>query len=98
MWDDARRNFILQQGFDVASSATCPRQYSALHFQPRTVFVWIATGILLQSPRVFYLPAAVLFSGWILSGFFRVSPVNQQGGPRAPDATLGDPASETRRR
>jgi hypothetical protein len=44
MWKEAKRNFILQQGFEEPVPAVCPRQYSALHFQPRTVFVWIVFG------------------------------------------------------
>jgi hypothetical protein len=61
MWEQAKHNFILQQGFEETNPAACPRQYSALHFQPRTVFVWILTGTLLQSPLAFYLLCAVLW-------------------------------------
>jgi len=61
MWKEAKRNFILQQGFEEPVPAVCPRQYSALHFQPRTVFVWIVAGVLLQSPPVFYALGAVLW-------------------------------------
>ena len=61
MREQGKRNFILQQGFEEAAPAVCPRQYSALHFQPRTVFVWIVAGILFQSPPVFYLLCAVLW-------------------------------------
>jgi hypothetical protein len=56
-----KRNFILQQGFEEPAPAVCKRQYSALHFQPRTVFVWIVSGILFQSPPVFYVLCAVLW-------------------------------------
>jgi len=61
MWQEVKRNFILQQGFEEPTPAVCPRQYSALHFQPRTVFAWIVAGILFQSPPVFYLLCAVLW-------------------------------------
>jgi len=61
MWEQAKHNFILQQGFEEPNPAACPQQYSALHFQPRTVFLWILTGILLQSPFAFYLLCAVLW-------------------------------------
>ena len=61
MWQEVKRNFILQQGFEEPAPAVCPRQYSALHFQPRTVFVWIVAGILFHSPPVFYLLCAVLW-------------------------------------
>jgi len=60
MRNEVKRNFILQQGFEEPAPAVCPRQYSALHFQPRTVFLWIVAGILLQSPPVFYVLCAVL--------------------------------------
>jgi hypothetical protein len=61
MWQEVKRNFILQHGFEEPAPAVCPRQYSALHFQPRTVFVWIVAGILFHSPPVFYLLCAVLW-------------------------------------
>ena len=61
MRSEVKRNFILQQGFEEPAPAVCPRQFSALHFQPRTVFVWIVAGILFQSPPVFYVLCAVLW-------------------------------------
>ena len=61
MWKEVKRNFILQQGFEEPAPAVCRRQYSALHFQPRTVFVCIVAGILFHSPPVFYLLCAVLW-------------------------------------
>jgi hypothetical protein len=69
MWEEAKRNFIVQQGFDEPAPAVCPRQYSALHFQPRTVFLWIVTGIVSQSPLVFYLLCAVLWWSALLPNF-----------------------------
>ena len=62
MWNnEVKRNFILQQGFEEPTPQVCPRQYSALHFQPRIVFVWIAVGIVFQSPPVFYALCGVLW-------------------------------------
>ena len=61
MREQVKRNFILQQGFEEPAPAVCPREYSALHFQPRTVFIWIVAGILFQSPPVFYVLCAVLW-------------------------------------
>jgi hypothetical protein len=56
-----KRNFILQQGFEEPSPAVCPRQYSALHFQGRVVFVFIVAGIVFQSAPLFYVLCAVLW-------------------------------------
>jgi hypothetical protein len=61
MREAVKRNFILQQGFQEPPSATCSRQYSALHFQPRVVSLWILAGILFQSPLVFAALCAVLW-------------------------------------
>jgi hypothetical protein len=61
MREGVKRNFIVQQGFEEPAPAVCPRQYSALHFQPRTVFLWIVAGILFQSAPVFYTLCAVLW-------------------------------------
>ncbi|HEX3323120.1 MAG TPA: DUF4395 family protein [Terriglobales bacterium] len=69
MQNEVKRNFILQQGFEEPGAEQCPRQYSALQFQPRTVFVWIVVGVLLQSPTVFYLLCAVLWWSALLPKF-----------------------------
>jgi hypothetical protein len=61
MREEVKRNFILQQGFEGPSSAICPRQYSALHFQPRIVLFWIATAVLFQSTLLFAALCAVLW-------------------------------------
>jgi uncharacterized protein DUF4395 len=55
-----KRNFILQQGLDEPPSASCPLQYSALHFQPRLVGIVVLAGILLQEPAIFLALSAVL--------------------------------------
>ena len=61
MREGVKRNFILQQGFEEPAPAICPRQYSALHFQPRLVLLWILAGILLQSTPLFSALCAVLW-------------------------------------
>jgi len=63
MQNAVKRNFILQQGFEDPAPAVCPRQYSALLFQPRVVFLWVVAGILFQSPAVFAALCAVLWWG-----------------------------------
>jgi hypothetical protein len=59
--DTAKRNFILQLGFEDPAPAVCPRQYSALVFQPRIVLTMVVAGILFQSPAVFAGLAALLW-------------------------------------
>ena len=71
MREQVKRNFILQQGFEEPAPAVCPSQYSALHFQPRAVFVWVVAGILFQSPPVFYVLCAVL---WWSALFPKINP------------------------
>jgi hypothetical protein len=66
MQEGAKRNFILQQGFDEPASATCSPQFSALQFQGRVVLVWIVAGILLQSSTLFYILCAVLWWSAVL--------------------------------
>src|SRR4051794_11726500 len=57
----AKRNFILQQGLCEPAAGSCPRQYSALLFQPRVVGLWLIIGIVLQAPAVFFALGAVLW-------------------------------------
>ena len=61
-----KRNFIVQQGFGEPDPPVCPRQYSALHFQPRIVFVWLLVAIVLQSAPGFYVLCAVLWWSAVL--------------------------------
>ena len=61
MWNTAKHNFILQQGFEDAAPVSCSLQYSALQFQPRVVLIWIIAGILLQHPAAFAALSAVLW-------------------------------------
>lgn len=49
----AKRNFILQQGFENPAPAVVPLQYSALVFQPRIVLAVVVAGILFQSQTAF---------------------------------------------
>lgn len=59
----AKRNFILQQGLPEPDTGACPLQYSALLFQPRLVALILVVAIVLQSPLLFFLLAAVLWLG-----------------------------------
>lgn len=61
MRNQAKRNFILQQGFEDPTPRVCPFQYSSLQFQPRIVFLWVLAGILSQSSVVFAVLCAVLW-------------------------------------
>lgn len=58
---DAKRNFILQQGLCEPAAVTCPLQYSALLFQPRTVGLWVLVATIFQAPPLFFALAAVLW-------------------------------------
>ena len=59
--DTAKRNFILQLGFEDPAPAVCPRQYSALVFQPKIVLAVVVAGILFQSWAVFATLGALLW-------------------------------------
>ena len=61
MQDSAKRNFILQQGFENPAPISCSPQYSALQFQPRIIFIWVVAGTVSRSPAVFAALAAVLW-------------------------------------
>ena len=67
----AKRNFILQQGFEDPAPAVCPRQYSALLFQPKIVLIGIIAGILFQSQTVFAALCALL---WFSALFPKLNP------------------------
>ena len=64
--DVRMRNFILQMGFDDPAPAIRPAQYAALTFQPRVVLIAVAAGIVFQSPAIFAVLGALLWS----SAFF----------------------------
>lgn len=97
MQDTVKRNFILQQGFEEPAPAVCPLQYSSLLFQPRIVFIWVAAGILFQSPAVFAALCAVL---WWSALFPKLNPFdalyNRTIGSRPGALRLG-PAPSPRR-
>jgi len=59
--DTAKRNFILQLGFEDPAPAVCPLQYSALVFQPKIVLAAVVAGILFQSQAVFATLGALLW-------------------------------------
>jgi len=98
MPQEVKRNFILQQGFEEPAAAVCPRQYSALHFQPRTVFIWVLAAIWFQSPPVFYVLCAFL---WWSALFPKLNPFdalyNLTFGSNRVDAFYLTPAPPPRR-
>ena len=59
--DAAKRNFILQMGFEDPAPAIRPLQYSALVFQPKIVLAVVVAGILFQSWAVFADLGALLW-------------------------------------
>jgi len=69
----AKRNFILQLGFEDPAPAVVPLQYSALVFQPRVVFLGVVAGILFQSSAIFAALGALL---WWSALFPKLNPFN----------------------
>jgi Domain of unknown function (DUF4395) len=97
MLEKVKRNFIVQQGFEEPAPAACPRQYSALHFQPRTVFFWVVAGILFQSEPLFYALCAVLWWSALLPKFNPFDNVYNWTFGRRADAFQLTPAPAPRR-
>jgi hypothetical protein len=95
--DAAKRNFILQQGFEDPAPAVTPLQYSALVFQPKIVLIGIVAGILFQSQYVFAGLGALL---WWSALFPKLNPFralyNRTLGSR-PGAFRLDPSPAPRR-
>ena len=95
--DAAKRNFILQQGFDDPTPAIRLRQYSALVFQTKVVVIAVVAGILFQAPGVFVALGALL---WWSALFPKLNPIsalyNATIGRRAEAFRLG-PAPAPRR-
>jgi hypothetical protein len=58
---DVKRNFILQQGLPDPPAASCPLQYSSLHFQPRLIGLIVLVAVILQEPRIFLALGGVLW-------------------------------------
>ena len=97
-WQDtARRNFILQLGFEDPSPAVRSRQYSALVFQPKIVLVTIVGGILFQSPVVFVALGAVLWWGALFPELNPINVLYNQTIGRKPGAFRLGPAPAPRR-
>ena len=69
----AKRNFILQLGFEDPAPAVVPLQYSALVFQPKVVFLGVVAGIVLQSSAIFAALGALL---WWSALFPKLNPFN----------------------
>ena len=69
----AKRNFILQLGFEDPAPAVLPLQYSALVFQPKVVLVGVIAGILFQSSAIFAALGALL---WWSALFPKLNPFN----------------------
>ena len=63
-----KQNFILQQGLSEQSAASCPGQYSALHFQPRVVALVVLVAVLLQKPWIFLALGGILWWNALLPG------------------------------
>jgi hypothetical protein len=88
--DAAKRNFILQMGFENPAPALRSRQYSALVFQPKIVLIAVVVGILSQSPVVFTALSAVLWWSALLPHLNPISALyNQTFGRRAESFRLG---------
>jgi hypothetical protein len=69
----AKRNFILQLGFEDPAPAVVPLQYSALVFQPKVVLIGVVAGTLFQSPAIFAALGALL---WWSALFPQLNPFN----------------------
>ena len=69
----AKRNFILQLGFEDPAPALLPLQYSALVFQPKVVLVGVIAGILFQSSAIFAALGTLL---WWSALFPKLNPFN----------------------
>ncbi len=69
----AKRNFILQLGFEDPAPAVLPVQYSALVFQPKVVLVGVIAGLLFQSSAIFAALGALL---WWSALFPKLNPFN----------------------
>jgi hypothetical protein len=95
--DAARRNFILQQGFEDPDPALRSRQYSALVFQPKVVLATVVAGILFQSPGIFLALGAVLWWNALFPKLNPISALYNQTFGRRPAAFRLAPAPAPRR-
>jgi hypothetical protein len=97
MRNTAKRNFILQQGFENPAPASCALQYSALQFQPRIVFIWVVVGILFQSPAVFAALSAVVWWSALLPKLNPFEALYNRTVGKQPGAFRASPAPPPRR-
>jgi hypothetical protein len=97
MWSAAKNNFILQQGFENPSTASCSLQYSALQFQPRVIMIWIIIGILFQKPFVFAILSAVLWWSALLPKFNPFEALYNRISGKQPGGFCINPAPPPRR-
>lgn len=73
-WRDvAKRNFILQMGFEEPAPVVRARQYSALVFQPKIVLLAVVAGIVSQSAGVFATLGGIL---WWSALFPKLNPIS----------------------
>jgi hypothetical protein len=93
----AKRNFILQQGFENPAPASCSVQYSALQFQPRVIFFWLLAGIVFQSAATFLALAVVLWWNVLFPKFNLFDEVYRRTLGRQPGAFQMSPAPAPRR-
>ena len=61
MEQDAKLNFVMQQGFREASPSGCGLQYSSLMWQPRVTALIVAVGLIFQIWPLFLAFSAVLW-------------------------------------
>jgi hypothetical protein len=95
--DAAKRNFILQMGFEDPAPAVRWPQYSALVFQPKVVVLTIVAGILFQSPGVFLALGAVLWWSALFPKLNPISALYNRTMGRRPGAFRLGPAPAPRR-
>ncbi len=93
----AKRNFILQQGFEDTAPAVCSLQYSALVFQPKIVLIGVVAGILFQSRAVFAALCALLWWSALFPKLNPFSALYNRTMGRRPGAFWLGPAPAPRR-
>jgi hypothetical protein len=67
MSENAKHQFVRQQGFRDAPAASCAYHYSALMFQPRLLVGIILVAILVQSAAMFLALAGILWWNVLVS-------------------------------
>jgi hypothetical protein len=61
MEQQAKFNFVRQQGFREASPSGCGYQYSSLMWQPRVIAIIVAVGLIWQIGPLFLVMSAILW-------------------------------------